>query len=130
MDKKSKGFLTENQDALVEDDKNSIELKKPDVNNTDIKITANESEISEAQLAESEHAELDNISLDAEAELSDSPLAKILKKLGLKAKKKKKKGLLYYNNDLAPTLGNDGLGISSLSEQDLHKKNIIFWSRR
>ncbi|MFZ8864442.1 MAG: hypothetical protein ACO2XZ_01050 [Rickettsiales bacterium] len=126
MDRKSKGFLTENQDTLAEDDKNSIELKKPDVDNTDIKITANESEISEAQLAESEHAELDNISLDAEAELSDSLLAKILKKLGLKAKKKKKKGLLYYNNDLAPTLGNDGLGISSLSEQDLRKKKILF----
>ncbi len=94
MDKKSKGFLTENQDALVEDDKNSIELKKPDVDNTDIKITANESEISEAQLAESEHAELDNISLDAEAELSDSLLAKILKKLGLKAKKKKERFII------------------------------------
>ncbi len=127
MDKESKNILANKQDNILEDDKNSIELKKHDVADPNIKITDdNVAEINEDQLAQSEYAELDNSLLDAEVELSDSLLAKILKKLGLKTKKKKRKGLLYYNNDLAPTLGNEGLGISSLSEQDIIKRKLLF----
>lgn len=105
----------------LSDETDNLELNKQDIDEVNIDDEAT----IETELSELDQQDISTISEDdLEEEIAESKLKKILKKFGLK--KKKKKGMSSLNSDLAPTLGNDGLSTNSLSEQDMRKKRALF----
>lgn len=111
--------------TYLADDSDNVELHKQDIEDIDV---SEDNPLEAESLNKEEEQELSNISEDdLEKEADESKLKKLLKKIGfLKPKRKKNKELNYYNNDLSPSLGNEGLGTSSMSEQDIRKKKVLF----
>ena len=105
----------------LSDDTDNLELNKQEIDDVSI---GDEASI-ETELSYADQQDISEVSEDdLEEEIAESKLKKLLKKFGFK--KKKKKGMSFLNSDLAPTLGNEGLGANGLSEQDMQKKRALF----
>jgi len=107
----------------IEDDTNFLEKTKEEIES---KQTKDEKESEE--ISANEEAQLEELSEeDIEKERDNKKIKKLLKILsGLIKKQKKKKeksnATNFQNNDLAPSLGNEGLSKSSLSKAEKEKK--------
>lgn len=107
----------------IEDDTNFLEKTKQEIED---KQTEHEKESEE--ISSNEEVQLEELSeQDIEKAKDNKKIKKLLKILsGLIKKQKKKKeksnATNFQNNDLAPSLGNEGLSNSSLSKAEKKKK--------
>jgi len=105
----------------IEDDTNFLEKTKQEIED---KQTEHEKESEE--ISANEEVQLEELSEEDIEKAKDNKkikkLLKILSRLIKKKKKEKSNATNFQNNDLAPSLGNEGLSNSSLSKAEKKKK--------
>ena len=116
-----KGNIFEDESNLQEKTKQSIESQDQQDNNF--------SNVEEASFDEMNHMEMSDLSEEIEDLDVGSQLKRLLKKIKNSIKRKKKKKFSSeINNDRAPSLGNEALTESSLSESEVKKRRSILSS--
>ena len=121
-----RGNILDDDTDAREKTKQSIEGESQDNNATE---NIEENNDVESTLENQNHLEFSDLSEELDDVDVSSPLKRFLRKLLNSIKKKKvKKSNNYINNDLAPSLGNQGLGESSLTKEEKKRKLSLIGS--